>query len=710
MTTPVVLTGDTTMFGTAQNNTQTDNFLVYGAGNTIVEGGGNLVVNGGDSNEYGWDTNTTIDLGDALQVTDQINLDGSQNDISGGVLVDSAVSIDLTGLGSGGSGHNAVSLDNEQGTTVLKMTGKFNDVTLNGDATNTIATGGGYATVSVSTPGDGYYGYTTSIKLGGGHNTVTGGDESFTIKGANGHNTIALGDGNNSITLKGADNTISVWGGTNFITAGSGADAVSILGEGGTDNQNWTYNPNNPQSGPPTDTVDLAGSADAVAATYENVVINGSGTTGNAKINLGGGNNTVDLGGDLNAILLGNGSNNVALTGNDNTVTVTDATGAGTDNVTVGNGTGDVISLAYAEATVAGSTTGTTTITQASASKNIVTINLPVGVGLISVGNGNDVITANGDGSNIVAGNGNDTVTANGNGTSITLGNGADAVIANGNAAIVVAGNGSDNVTANGLGASVTLGNGNDTVAANGNGAVVTLGGGNDIVNANGIGAVVTAGSGNDTVNANGAGAGVTLGNGNDIVNANGGSTVTLGYGNDTVSATGAGSSVSITAIASSSDTVTVGSNYNVNITSGVDQISAFADGSVTLNGAQLNSNVLFAGNNNMAFIGTDSSVNLALNPSGSAESITVQADNGNTYGGVVGISDFNTSDLLVLNGLVGGMNGQALNSFTEVLDNMTGGPTSDTLHLAGGGSIVFSADTPFTASEFQFGNQTGHI
>jgi hypothetical protein len=40
----------------------------------------------------------------------------------------------------------------------------------------------------------------------------------------------------------------------------------------------------------------------------------------------------------------------------------------------------------------------------------------------------------------------------------------------------------------------------------------------------------------------------------------------------------------------------------------------------------------------------------------------------------------------------------------------MTGGPTSDTLHLAGGGSIVFSADTPFTASEFQFGNQTGHV
>ena len=61
MTTPIVLTGGETVFGTAIDNTGTDDFLLGGAGNTIVEGGGNLVVNGANLPEgVGYDTATTI--------------------------------------------------------------------------------------------------------------------------------------------------------------------------------------------------------------------------------------------------------------------------------------------------------------------------------------------------------------------------------------------------------------------------------------------------------------------------------------------------------------------------------------------------------------------------------------------------------------------------------------------------------------------------
>jgi len=133
-TTPIVLTGGTTVFGTAIDNTGTDNFLLYGAGNTVVEGGGNLIVNGGNLAPFGWDTQSTILLGNAVAVNDAITLDGAQNVISGGVLLGSNVAINVTGLGVATPGSNIVSLDNAQGTTSVKLTGKHNSVTLNGAA------------------------------------------------------------------------------------------------------------------------------------------------------------------------------------------------------------------------------------------------------------------------------------------------------------------------------------------------------------------------------------------------------------------------------------------------------------------------------------------------------------------------------------------------------------------------------------------------
>ena len=51
-----------------------------------------------------------------------------------------------------------------------------------------------------------------------------------------------------------------------------------------------------------------------------------------------------------------------------------------------------------------------------------------------------------------------------------------------------------------------------------------------------------------------------------------------------------------------------------------------------------------------------------------------------------------------------------ALNSFSEVLQNITARPFSDTLHLAGGGSAVFNAVPGFTSSEFAFTTHTGPV
>ena len=476
MTTPTVLTGGETVFGTAIDNTGTDNFIVGGAANTIVEGGGNLIVNGENVPGAGWDTATTIDLGNAYEVNDQITLDGADNVFQattpGEALVGSTLAITVTGDGlKTGLGHNVIDLDNVDGVTGARLTGKYNDVALNSDATNTIVTGGGYATVNIGVGDDYNFGYTTSVKLTQSHNTVVAGDQNTTITGGKSDNTVCVGDGNNTISLKGTSNRITVWGGTDNIVAGSGNDTVVVLGSHGANSPVFIYDPSIPIAEPPTDTVTLAGSMDSVTATYENMMINGTAVTGSATLNFGIGNNAITLGGNASTVNVGDGTNNAAFTGNGNSFSVADPTGLGTDNVTVGNGVNNVISLDHAGGSVAGSSLGLNTVVQNAASDRTVDVALNNGIGLVSLGSGNDVITANGAGSSITAVDGNDTVTANGSGAVVNLGNGADFVNANGSLASVTVGSGNDTVYANDASATVFAGNGNDLIVANGGGS-----------------------------------------------------------------------------------------------------------------------------------------------------------------------------------------------------------------------------------------------
>jgi hypothetical protein len=547
----------------------------------------------------------------------------------------------------------------------------------------------GGSVIGIGTFDDDLFGYKAKVVLSDSNNAVYGGDEDFTVSGGSNNNSVLLGDGTNTVTLTGTGNNIYVGGGNNTVTAGSGHDVVKILGVDG-----FGEATANPDDGPvpmnPTDTVNLAGGTNVVYATYENVIVNGAGTTGGSTILLGNGKNTVNMGGNANAIYVGNSLNSINTTGNGNVIVVTDPTGVGTDAVSLGSGTGNVVYLASAGGTVSGNASSGPTINEIvqnpGATANV-TVNLDGGTGLILLGDGMDSVTANGDGSHIALGNGVDTVVANGNGTTVAAGNGAG-----------------DKVTATGNNAIVGLGNGNgDTVVAGGANAVIVVGNGNgDSVTANGAGTVVSAGNGN-----------------NDIVVANGaGSQVYIGSGTgDQVIATGTGSTVVVSATSSSTDTITVGGSALVAVNGGTSQISGTNGDLFYLNGLKAGSNILETGSNNKTFLGTDSSAKVTLDPAQTGNVLYVQADTAagagsgqGVYAGKIEIQGFTSNSVIDLQSLMGGIDGNLINSYAEVQANLQTNFTNQTLLLKGGGSIQFDTIVPFQPSEFAYSANFGPV
>ncbi|MBV9782917.1 MAG: hypothetical protein JO264_03775, partial [Acidisphaera sp.] len=381
--------------GAATDNSQTDQFAVYGADNVIEENGGNLTVVGeadpGFKPKGNYDTATTIYLGSANgnsspanQTTDTITLDGSGNSVLSGPyssnpdlghLYKSTISITLTGKGPQGSTNavdstynNIVELVNDLGNTSVTLTGANNEIRLNGDATNTVVAGSGSDIVAIGGNDDNLFGYKTKITLAGNSNIVNVDDVNATVSGGDSDNSIELGDGTNNVSVTGTGNYIEVRGGNNTINAGSGSATVQITGIDGTNGVAFVPDPDDaPVPSSPNDTVTIAGSGDLVQATYENVTVNGTGVTGGATIDLGNGNNAVNLGGNASTVSLGNGSNTVTLTGADNLVQVTSTKGTpGTDTVSVGSKDGNTVNLSFAGGSVTGSggAKTTTTVTQ----------------------------------------------------------------------------------------------------------------------------------------------------------------------------------------------------------------------------------------------------------------------------------------------------------------------------------------------------------
>jgi hypothetical protein len=698
------------VFGSALDNTQTDNFFNFGTDNTIIGVGGNIDVTGltTDSATTVYLTSTSpasnVDVTDTFienrsdntlsndlvtpaPITDGSTISFTVNGPGGGNTVDltqsSDSTINVTANGIGGS--NTVTIGNSGGTNRVSLGGTLDSVTLNGDAMNTVAFGAGSATVHIGFTDDELFGWSSTVTFEGTGNLLNGGDENFAVTGSIGSTTVHVGDGENSITLSGSGNTVSVWGGDNTIVAGTGPvgdQHVTILGVGGKNTP--TPEPDLPSDAPvplsPTDYVTISGVGDSVAATYENVNIWGT-TIGGATVTLGNGNNTVVLaaagsiapggnhvtvgnggngiavGGGSNVITVGDGANGVTLNDNGNTVTVNDLTGVGNDIVQLEGGTGDVVNLGHAAGSVTGSgpATGLTTVTQTG--PNAVTVNLNNGIGHITLGNGNDTVTANGNGTTITAGGGNDKVTANGAGDTITLGGGDNSVTANGPGDTITLGGGMNTVTANGGADKFTFGNGNNSLTANGGDNTGTFG-------TPGLG-------GSNTLVATGSGDVWTF-------NENAASTVTatigtIGEAGDTLYQTGG-----------ALDTTIWGHGKLLNLTD------------VATVGTTINSD-----GNAETFDLTNSGGVLNLNPAATGNMLTINGV-ANKYDQSLSITNLTTVGTVDLEDLYT-TGGAHIGTFSEFLAALTPTGTGDVLDLQGHGSITFVATTAFKPSQFHF-------
>ena len=702
---PQTLTGGQLGLGTSTDNTGTDIFDVTGLNNTAISGAGNLTVQGFTTLPpvSVTDSRTTVILNaNKGTVNDLINLNGQDNVIymngvgspgeahlTGGSTVNVTVSQSALPVSEASGGNNYVNLFNDAGTTNVTLSGPANTVILNGHANNTVDMTGtlsgsaGGSTVVIGGPvteaspqgpidddlfttSDTWGSMNTAkITLSDSYNTVITGDENTTVTGGSSHNSIAVGDGTNSITLTGGHNSIDVGGGFNTIDTGSGNATVLIQGA---DHSNLppAAGDNDGLPSNPKDKVTLRGGNNKVFANYEDVFVNNidSTSSGGDLIILGNGNNAINEFGNSNTMIVGDGINTVDSQGNNDLVIVQDPTGVGTDTVTLDSGTNNLVSLDHAAGAVSAvgldSLGNITTNTVVQAGTNDVSVNFQTGTGNISLGDGNDTVTANGANDTVALGSGNNVVMANGANTIVGITDKAGAtenVTANGNGAIVVVGNGNDTVTANGSPATVVAGNGNDTVTANGNGALIFV-----------------------------------------------------GSGNDTISATGTGDHVTISASSTSLDSTTLGSGDVLRATNGTQTITGGSNDTILLNATNVNSTATLSGSADHVFVGSNGSDRIYFDPAQSNSQVTVQAFTAGIYTGTVEVTGFSTNSTLDLESLTG-KNGLALNTYANVLSNLSASSgTQYVLALQGGGAIKLDTTVAFQASEFAFTNGTGAV
>jgi hypothetical protein len=433
--------GNAVLFG----NTSGDDIInAFDFNNLIISGGANDQITTGAGS-------ATVNLGAFAGVTDTVNVGGAFNTI----FTSGAGQFASTLVVGGGTGHNNVNMLNTLGQNSVNLQGFLNTVTVNSDATNILTATGGRNTVSAGKIGDGSFGFSTSITLGGQNNKTTGGDQNFTIFGGLGFDTISVGNGDNKITEAGVKAKITVGTGNNTITDFGGSATIHMVGSvvddpfetnvlislGNTNNtvieDNWALHSARDitiSGGTGNGVFILGDGEDHVTTSGANNFIQ-LGTANNltSPFDIGEPGNSIVANGDSNTIISGDSDNFVQANGNNDNITI----GNGPNNVTA-NGSNDTITL----------------------------------------GNGSNKLTSNGVADKIVIGNGSNNVTANGAGDNIKLGNGNNTLAANGNTDVINIGNGSNNVAAGGNGDLINLGTGNNTLAATGNNDVITSAGG----------------------------------------------------------------------------------------------------------------------------------------------------------------------------------------------------------------------------------------
>ena len=305
-------------------------------------------------------------------------------------------------------------------------------ITLNGDATNIVGVqGSGGAVVTIGQAGDGFEGYTSSVTMSGVLNKLAGGDASVTVSTTSGLNSVILGDGNNSLVLAGDQNAVTLGNGNNSLTL-EGIHETALLGtgnnvvDGGLGFSSIVFGAGGAGS---TDFLQFSGSMNHVTGGDEAFTIFGS-AGGSNILSLGNGTDAITLGGNANKLSLGSGNDALTLTGQHN------AASFGTGNNVVQSEAGGN-SFTFA-AGGAGSTDSVTTRgvgNQVTAGDENVTITgNGANLGIVTLGNGNDVLNVNGGGHAVIGtsranvaqntatiGGGNAHLTFNGGMDSITL-------------------------------------------------------------------------------------------------------------------------------------------------------------------------------------------------------------------------------------------------------------------------------------------------
>ena len=153
---------------------------------------------------------------------------------------------------------------------------------------------------------------------------------------------------------------------------------------------------------------------------------------------------------------------------------------------------------------------------------------------------GNDSLDLAGNNNTVFAGAGDDTVNMVANGVLLFGNEGADVLNLSTSGSTIVGGNdladGDDNVTATGDGNFILTNGGADTITAAGNALTIVGGFGDDVVSASGIAALIFANQGSDTVTAGDGADTIFAGIGDDSVRAGDGADTLFGNeDNDTI-------------------------------------------------------------------------------------------------------------------------------------------------------------------------------
>jgi hypothetical protein len=182
---------------------------------------------------------------------------------------------------------------------------------------------------------------------------------------------------------------------------------------------------------------------------------------------------------------------------------------------------------------------------------------------------------------------------------------------------------------------------------------------------------------------------------GGGAITANGsGESISVGHGNYAVTALGSGDTICIWADAKSVDNIKMGFGSALTISGGKDQITLNGIGdAVTADALIAGSTINALGNNEIMFIGSNSSAVIHLDLNAVGDAITIQAGSDGNYTGNLRITGFGDGDHINLNGF----------GFSSGLQCYN--PLTTTINLPGGGHIAFDATSYIAASEFSVKN-----